>query len=107
MSEEFNAYVNKIGQRVDNNDPFTPGDYCPPVNNSKQMNNPNENTNSPTDNSNRSTKGHNGRIRRKRSSVALVTQDTSSHLYGRLNHNGNSDAKNVEKDAEASDEASD
>ncbi|CAH8875667.1 unnamed protein product [Trichobilharzia szidati] len=101
-SEEFNAYVNKIGLRVDNNDPFTPGDYRPHVVNNKLMNNHNGNTDSPSDN-----KGHNGRNRRKRSSVALGTQDTSLHLYGRLAQNGKPAAKNVEKGGEASDEASD
>ncbi|CAH8667614.1 unnamed protein product [Schistosoma haematobium] len=107
MSEEFNAYVNMIGQRVDNGDSFTPGVYNPNPDSKRTTcfngtNKTNENIESRGNNT--SIKGHNSRIRHKRSSSSSLQGDTSmlaqSNRYIQ-------NSKHVFPNEEASDEASD
>ncbi|RTG81871.1 uncharacterized protein DC041_0012415 [Schistosoma bovis] len=107
MSEEFNAYVNMIGQRVDNGDSFTPGVYNPNPDSKRTTcfngtNKTNENIESRGNNT--SIKGHNSRIRHKRSSCSSLQGDTSmlaqSNRYIQ-------NSKHVFPNEEASDEASD
>ncbi|CAI2736464.1 unnamed protein product [Schistosoma spindalis] len=107
MSEEFNAYVNMIGQRVDNGDSFTPGVYNPNPDSKRPIfvNGTNKtNENIEFRGNNHSTKGHNGRIRHKRTSCSSLQGDTS--LLAQSNRYIQS-SKHVFPNEEASDESSD
>ncbi|CAH8579994.1 unnamed protein product [Schistosoma turkestanicum] len=107
MSEEFNAYVNMIGHRVDNGDSFTPEVYnsnpdCTKTASINVTNKTIENVESHGSNS--STKGYNSRSRRKRSSGSSLQGDTSQHAQ---TNRYIQDSRYVLQNEEASDEASD
>nr|AAW27288.1 SJCHGC04331 protein [Schistosoma japonicum] len=107
MSEEFNAYVNMIGQRIDNGDSFNPEVYNSTSSSMNTMcvNGTNKaNSNTESHGNNPLTKGHNGRLRHKRSSTSSPHVDISLPVQsGRYIQN----SKHAFENEEASDEASD